>query len=223
MVDANMFVYERDQMKTARFGAPLALVRDRFVLAIGGMVGRNQPTKNCEAYDTATNFWFPINELPVTVQNTNTIVMNNRFVYLMPGSNITCRRGNTAILIHLLDSGGQTAFQGDKNNRAYGRTIANQRWQQLSVENPDFVRSMPVAGWQIGNSDMIIFGGETTQTFTFDTREVNATTKVAAVQNWKASLSSKGRFGYQSDFVARQFGKFLYVIDSSSEKMLHVY
>ena len=106
MVDANMFVYERDQMKTARFGAPLALVRDRFVLAIGGMVGRNQPTKNCEAYDTATNFWFPINELPVTVQNTNTIVMNNRFVYLMPGSNITCRRGNTSILIHLLDSGG---------------------------------------------------------------------------------------------------------------------
>ena len=82
---------------------------------------------------------------------------------------------------------------------------------------------MPVAGWQIGNSDMIIFGGDSTQSFTFDTREVHATTKLATVQNWKASLSSKGRFGYQCDFVARQFGKFLYVIDSSSEKMLHVY
>ena len=55
---------------------------------------------------------------------------------------------------------------------------------------------MPVAGWQVGNSDMIIFGGDSTQTFTFDTREVHATTKLATVQNWKASLSSKGRFGY---------------------------
>jgi hypothetical protein len=36
MIDANLSVYEREPMKTARFGAPLALVRDRFVLALGG-------------------------------------------------------------------------------------------------------------------------------------------------------------------------------------------
>ena len=36
MIDANLNVYDREAMKNARFGAPLALVRDRFVLAIGG-------------------------------------------------------------------------------------------------------------------------------------------------------------------------------------------
>lgn len=40
MIDANMSVYERDQMKTGRFLAPLALIRDRFILALGGFTGR---------------------------------------------------------------------------------------------------------------------------------------------------------------------------------------
>lgn len=52
MVDANLNVYQRDPMKTARYGTPLALVRDRFILAISGMTGRTTMTKSCEAYDT---------------------------------------------------------------------------------------------------------------------------------------------------------------------------
>lgn len=40
MIDANMSVYEREPMKTGRFLAPLALIRDRFILALGGFTGR---------------------------------------------------------------------------------------------------------------------------------------------------------------------------------------
>ena len=77
-IDANLTVYERDKMKTARYGSPLALIRDRFILAISGCTGRSSSsmTKTCEAYDTQTNHWFPIQDLPVAVSNTSAIVMN---------------------------------------------------------------------------------------------------------------------------------------------------
>ena len=63
-IDANMTVYEREHMKTGRFHAPLALVRDRFILALGGFTGRTTATKTCECYDTTTNVWFNIASLP---------------------------------------------------------------------------------------------------------------------------------------------------------------
>ena len=63
-IDANMTVYEREHMKTGRFHAPLALVRDRFILALGGFTGRTTATKTCECYDSTTNVWFNIASLP---------------------------------------------------------------------------------------------------------------------------------------------------------------
>ena len=45
MIDANLSVYEREPMKTARYGAPLALIRDRFILALGGLTGKATTTK----------------------------------------------------------------------------------------------------------------------------------------------------------------------------------
>ena len=86
-IDANMTVYEREHMKTGRFQAPLALVRDRFILALGGFTGRSTATKTCECYDTTTNYWFNIASLPGQSMNTNAVVMNDRFVYIMPGTN----------------------------------------------------------------------------------------------------------------------------------------
>ena len=52
MIDANMTVYEREKMKTARYGAALALIRDRFILALAGMTGKTSKTQLAEAYDT---------------------------------------------------------------------------------------------------------------------------------------------------------------------------
>ena len=55
---------QMDQLQMARFEIPLALVHDRFILALGGKKGKGkgqdktETTKLCEAYDTVTNHWF---------------------------------------------------------------------------------------------------------------------------------------------------------------------
>lgn len=86
-IDANMTAYEREPMKTARYSAPLALIKDRFVLALGGYVSKYNITKMAECYDTHLNHWFSIAPLPTQVVNATTVTMNERFVYLMPGAN----------------------------------------------------------------------------------------------------------------------------------------
>ena len=63
-IDCNIQAYEREQMKTARYSAPLALIKDRFVLALGGYISKYNITKLSECYDTHTNTWFNIAPLP---------------------------------------------------------------------------------------------------------------------------------------------------------------
>ena len=99
-------------MKLARCNAPLALIKDRFILAISGMTGRLTTTKACEAFDTQTNFWFPIQEVPLPLFNTSAVVMNSRFVYVLPGANRDCKRGSAALLLHTLDTGNASAYKG---------------------------------------------------------------------------------------------------------------
>ena len=86
-IDANMTAYDRESMKNPRFNAPLALIKDRFILALGGFVSKYNTTKMAECYDTHLNHWFGIAPLPTQVVNATTVTMNERFVYLMPGSN----------------------------------------------------------------------------------------------------------------------------------------
>ena len=62
-IDANMTVYDRESMSLGRFNTPLALIRDRFILACGGQIADNLATNLCEAFDTETNTWFPIASL----------------------------------------------------------------------------------------------------------------------------------------------------------------
>lgn len=123
MIDANMTVYEREPMKTARFLAPLALVRDRFVLALGGFTSRTSATKSAECYDTYTNSWFNIASLPGQAVNTAAVVMNERWVYLMPGANREMQAGNV-LSIAQMDTGSQSEYTGDKNSNMYGAVIA---------------------------------------------------------------------------------------------------
>lgn len=123
MVDANMSVYEREPMKTGRFLTPLALIRDRFILALGGFTGRTVATKTCECYDTVTNYWFNINSLPSQSVNTTAVVMNERWVYLMPGNNREAQVANH-LFINLLDTGSSQIYDGNSNSRDYGAPMA---------------------------------------------------------------------------------------------------
>ena len=56
---------------------------------------------------------------------------------------------------------------------------------------------------QVGPTDMIIFGGETTKSFSFDTREVQSSTKVAQVSSMRCQMSQRARFGHKTDTVLR--------------------
>jgi len=52
MIDGNLNMIEKAGMKSPRCSIPLALVKDRFILAIGGLVGRAKPCTIVAAYDT---------------------------------------------------------------------------------------------------------------------------------------------------------------------------
>ena len=69
---------------------------------------------------------------------------------------------------------------------------------------------------------MLIFGGESTKTFQFDTREVQAINKQANVRNCRGAMQQRARFGSSSDWVGRTFGNFIYCIDSN-DFTLHVF
>ena len=88
MIDENLRAVDMDSMQSPRFEIPLALVHDRFILAIGGKTSHaaNGKTRRCEAYDTLTNHWFQIDSLPTLIVETSAIVLNKREVYLMPGT-----------------------------------------------------------------------------------------------------------------------------------------
>ena len=77
----------------------------------------------------------------------------------------------------MLDTGSQSQYEGNKNSREYGSVIARMRWVSLEVNNVEFVRAQPCCGVQLNNTDILIYGGETKQTFIFDTREVQQVNK----------------------------------------------
>lgn len=59
-IDPNMLVENKEPMRIARYNIPLALVKDRFIFAIGGMIGKGRPTEMCEVYDSLTNNWYNV-------------------------------------------------------------------------------------------------------------------------------------------------------------------
>ena len=144
-IDCNITGYERNPMQTARFNTPLALIKDRFILALGGYISKYNTTKLSECYDTLTNTWFSIAPLPTNVVNATTVTMNERFVYLMPGANRESQASG-ALVINLLDTGAPNMYTGDRSSRNYGGIIASQKWSQLEVKNPDFITAKPCAG-----------------------------------------------------------------------------
>ena len=76
-------------------------------------------------------------------------------------------------MISVLDCGPLGNINANPTSREYGYTLAEKHWSYVQVDNPDFIRSSPVAAIQLNANEMMIFGGETTKTFIFNTREVN--------------------------------------------------
>ena len=84
-IDADLQVTERAPMWEPRCSTPLALVHDKWILAIGGLVGRTQATDIVSLYDTKQDVWHKCLPLPGPQTFCSTVVQEQRHVYLMPG------------------------------------------------------------------------------------------------------------------------------------------
>lgn len=128
-------------MKAPRCSIPLALVRDRWILAIGGLIGRNKPCTMVAAYDTQTNQWFDCQSLTSARFNCSAIVLGQRYVYLMPGSNPGAVKGQS-LTIECLDTGATNEYTNagaDQNTISYGYPMMRKNWETLEVRNSVFV------------------------------------------------------------------------------------
>lgn len=71
---------------------------------MGGMIGKNKQTPICTAFDIDTNAWFDIAPLSSARVNCSAVVLNQRYIYVMPGSNGAAIKGNS-IAIEYMDTG----------------------------------------------------------------------------------------------------------------------
>ena len=148
-ISANLELTTLSRIPTARFDTPLALVHDKVIIALGGKTSKYHGTKRCEAYDTITDTWINMNSLPFFCVNSTAVVMKDRYLYLMPGSNREMS-ANNSLLICYLDSGVQDKCL---------ETMQTAPWAQLFVKNQEFINSCPVAAIPLGPDQMMIFGG----------------------------------------------------------------
>jgi hypothetical protein len=135
MIDANLQYSEKAQMKTPRCSVPLALIKDRWILAIGGLVGRNKPCTMSAAYDTVMNCWFDCQPLQTARYNCTAIVLSQRYVYMMPGSNAGAIKGQSS-LVEYLDTGSNSEFiEANAKMASYGAPIARKNWETLEIKD----------------------------------------------------------------------------------------
>lgn len=73
-------------------------------MAIGGKTSKHNESKKCEAYDTVSDKWINLGQVPFQCFNTTAVVLRNRYVYLMPGQNQQAFVNNCA-MIGFLDAG----------------------------------------------------------------------------------------------------------------------
>ena len=111
-IDSNFQVTEKKPMKFGRASASLGLVRDRFIIVMGGIIGKNKTTALCTAFDIDTNAWFDIAQLSSPRVNCSAVVLNQRYIYLMPGANASAMKGGNTITIEYMDTGNMVDLIG---------------------------------------------------------------------------------------------------------------
>ena len=56
-IENDLLTTAKPKMHSARFDTPLALVYDRYILALGGKTSKQHGTKRCEVFDTQYEVW----------------------------------------------------------------------------------------------------------------------------------------------------------------------
>lgn len=202
-------------MKTARSSVPLALIRDRWILAMGGNIGRAKPCSLVAAYDTLTNVWFDCQSLPTVKANTSAVVVSQRFVYLLPGQNVGAQKGNS-VLVDYLDTGATQDYTGQHESVQYGMQIAKRSWESLEVRDAVFCRQMPSCGFvsNDGVNWIITFGGQGVNQFMF--RQQDIVKGTVEIKPMRASFKEKPGFCTGSDHVIKYLNSKVYAVDASN-------
>ncbi len=91
----------------------------------------------------------------------------------------------------------------------------------MKVKNYEFLGSFGHGCQPVSQQEIILFGGSNLESLIID---VNSATEdeISVMTFKKSELVMNARFGYESDYVARQFGNFIYAIDSTKMN-LHVF
>ena len=106
-----------------------------------------------------------MNPLTSPRYNCSAIVMQQRFIYLMPGGNLGAVR-NTSLLIEYMNTGNDSEFNPTMvNSISYGACLSRKMWESLEVKDPAFFRAQPVCGFTIADGSkagnkICIFGGQ---------------------------------------------------------------
>ena len=201
-IDSTLNVVEKTPMTTPRYCFATAVIRDRFILAIGGLVGQNKESDSCECFDSLTNTWFAIEPLSEPCFNTTACVVVARYVYVMPGANQAAYDNGVAI-IEYLDTGSSQDYFGDPKSATFGHVIGKKKWEQLSVINSEFISQKPTAA-VVYQSSILIFGGDGTKNFTMNPADVINGSRKIEVRTVKGSnLKQKGTFSLNCDFVGK--------------------
>lgn len=218
-LDENLNFSELSNMKTARFSAPVALLNDKYVITAGGQtsVNRNKNTNTAELYEIATNTWTVLDNMLKARSNTSLCAVANKLVFIFHGLPSNTQPSNVNS-IEFIDLGSFDAPQ-----------VKLAKWESMMVQNNDFITSEPKGSAQISKTEIIIFGGISSDTHSFDySGVINAPRngkqpQIARVSKFNDSpLLCDTRFCQECDFTVKTFGNYLYATDGTNEN-LHVY
>lgn len=219
----------KDPMRIGRFNTALTLLSDKLIMVIGGCISKDRSTEIVECFNTETNMWYPVSSLNKSRSSTTAVTIGNRYIYVFPG-----QPRDTWNTIEFLDVGAPMTPLKD---------FKTLKWVTLSIANNDMAQSFAFGSVTLSQNELLLFGGNKTNTFIFDFANTLASIKsspppsssqrsasstspnshVAKVSNIKGiELCTPAVFSFQNDYVARLFGNYLYAIDSYNQN-LHVY
>eukprot|EP00347_Sterkiella_histriomuscorum_P001097 403373339 len=219
-IDTNLNMIEKATMKTGRYNLAVTLMFDKFIFAIGGNTLKGTVTETVEVYDSSINTWYPVAPLQKERSNTTACVLAQRYIYVFPGQS-----SNSWSTIEFLDIG----------HSIDAKELKRAKWNLVNISNPDFNVTFAYGSVQISQTEILVFGGSKQNSFLLDTnviqnmlkakkdlkKQQNETPNILTTLK-NSPLCIDAWFGYESDFMARIYGNYLYAIDQHAGN-LHVY
>lgn len=171
-----------------------------------------------DAYDTLTNAWFNCNPLPAPRGQCSAIVILQRYIYLLPGSQRDMLNPNN-LTVFLLDAGVIPDLNpNDAESSHYGLPIAKKQWQAIEINDPAFVDAQPAVGISLfnkANNQALVFGGDQHRTqFLIEPHEHFTNLKIAKLDQ---GFQSPTAFCKGNDHVIKRYNGSLFALDTNLE------